>query len=507
MTTRQLHKESVAFWAILATFLALNIIGLTRHPKVFIDEVTDSDVAYNLATGHGFMTNSVVFSHLSQYGRWGDFFVFNPLYHILLAGWFLKWGFGIFQSRSFDICLAALTGLIFYYAAKRPESGIKPIPRLCLLAILFFSEEFVRSYRGHRYDFLCTTWFSILFASSLVDRRNVRLVLLFIVSALQSLTAFNGIILEGIILIYLFYMQRQRAIASCLAAGFGMIAGLIVYVGINILNGTLDTFIATISPFAEGTYEQKSVLMLGWEGLKLGPSGIILVAAAVILLYTEPYAAFRKQVGTLGACVLVLPFLMSWAGHYCYDYTWNMLLPSALLYVMACSAIAVPSRSQLCIMVTPVILICGVGLPLHTAQASLEWRERNPALVSNMLEKYILPDDVVIFDPPAYYPCRSIAKDIILSSSLPLLTQDQKGQITLAALSFEGNPIRPHLSHSNLLSQIGGEWTCEDVLVIPRSALRRRLLFFPPKEGTVNDIQLFRRKKTPIPPLSNTPGI
>src|SRR4051812_41994568 len=100
--------------AIAAAFFLANLIGLSRSPTVWIDEVTPNDSARQLAQ-HGEF-RSRVFSDVKGFEH--GYYWQPPAHTLIAAGVYRICGFGIWQTRVPPLLFAALAVFMVFQVTR-----------------------------------------------------------------------------------------------------------------------------------------------------------------------------------------------------------------------------------------------------------------------------------------------------------------------------------------------------------------------------------------------------
>jgi hypothetical protein len=481
-----LSAETRSLLLVTAVWFVCNSLTLNAWPRVWVDEVQDTDVAANV-----FFTGDFV-TRVHPYQDPGTFFSGNPLYPLILGGWFHLWGFGLLPSRAFDLAVALGTAVLLWIGSRRLGVLTLPTTRVGVFAVVLFADEFVRVYRGHRYDLAGILALSGLYAAMSIRQPVARWVTIGVCGALIPLAAFGPVILSVPCAVLLLCWRGHKVLPDLVAAGVGVVLGLATYAGILQYNGVLDDMLNFMG-------REDVVHRMGFRGVLYAPSSVILALASACLPFVvrlrrkEKLASLvRSPLLALVAWVFLVPLWVGFCGRYHYWYAWMACLPALVMAGMAWERYGGMSVWARRAAVGVACLVILQGLPYRTALACLEWREMDYSQIEDYVSGIVKPGDQVLCDAAPYYPVKRICPNMFSRFALHRLTQKDKESITVILASVADDDGKPGWAQRTML-EAGGVWHRLPSLEIPRSELRRKLSVST-KEPWVYNITAFRKE-------------
>lgn len=481
-------RELTGLALVFLVFFVLNFSSLTRLPTPMMDEAIDTDVAAHLFRGLGYV------SHADPISQSGRFLIAHPAYHILLAGWFNLTGFGVIQSRLFDVALAATVGFFVWVGAHRRYAPEAWLPRLLAVALFLMAEEFTRSYRGHRYDFLSALWLAAVYAGTAASHRRFRLGITLLMGFLLPLTSINGVAVFGLVLAWQLIRKRAAALPAVLAGGIGLALGLAFYAGLLASYDQLAGLFNQLTHFATGEKAAKSRWEILRAGIAWAPSCLPMALLAIVLFLRPAVRSARRHglIDTLAA-ILVVPLAFSVTGHYSFYYTWTAVGCVSLLLLHTLSQ-APLTRHENVLGIIFLGYVIASGLPLRVAKVLPEWKERDLAVVTDAVESTIRADDVVLTDAPAaHYAVAARAKEWFFATYRRGMCEADRNAVTLVILDPAEN-ARPRAGwKEQLFAELGGQWDKVNEYAVPRGAGRSKISFAPPATTHLFELEFYRR--------------
>lgn len=471
---------------LIACVMVVNVATVNRFPKVWCDEVMDTDPAANLALEGSYVSRA---HHFAASDRPFPGF---PGYNLGLAAWFQFFGFGRVTSRSYDLAIASFCGLLVWGNAYRRQAPSTPALRLLLVGLVLVMDEFLRTYRGHRYDLsgilLC------LAVPLVMTLQRPRFVWwgLALLAFLIPLTAVNAAVF--LVLAYGVWFWLDRSVFKlCIPLGIGGVCGTLAYVAWGISTGQWDGIVQNgVTPDVAG-----GGLAWRWErglkGLGYAPTSALLAAATPLLWAMgarQSKAAGRWVLLTIGWCVLS-PFALAFSGRYQFFYAWISAIPVAHGFVYVADQLHTrASRRVVCLVAMGAL---SFGLGRATLRAALEWSELDPQPLQQLVERHVNSDDHVLSGAATYYPVKLRAGETYAAPGFPTMTPEQQAEVNLIIVSEVENGAGSD-AMSPLLARFPGEWKRVERLSVSRGEWRTKL-GWSPRSSFVYDVHVYRREE------------
>ena len=425
---------------MIPLFLLLNLATASRYPAVWVDEVQFSDPAVRLAGGAGF-TSTAWFAQRSD-----EFFAGNvPLYSLLLSGWVRAFGVSPVAVRSLNYALAALLCLLLCRLAL--SRGWLSQDRSTLLAALILAGHSVMfSFRMGRYDVLSMCLFALgawAWAQPSLRRSLPGLV------AIGALLPWAGLQTLPAAVVYcalLWLLLGRGALWRGMAVGAGAVAGSAALFWLYWSHGVWTAFRASTSGI--GLIGQSVAQKLAHL-----PAAYLSDKSAACLIVAACLLAWRGRTRLLTfalACAVLLPAALHLAGKFPVYYGWMTYLPLAV--AVAAGLEAAPRGRVRAAAFACAALAVTVGLPARMAAVAIQWRDRDPRAVEQMIDgARIGPADRVVADFKLYYALERRRVPLYLPTYLDAMTPAERASVTALLL-------RPE-DAARATGILGGQWT------------------------------------------------
>jgi hypothetical protein len=423
---------------LLAVFLTVNFLTLSRYPSVWVDEIQFADPAVSLASGQGF-TSTAWFAQDSS-----AFFAGNvPLYPFLLSLWLRVFGVSLIAERSLNLGLFTLALLLLWRWMHRSAVVPSPTWRLAAIALFCCGHAMVFSYRSGRYD--VTGMLLVALILNTLERP-------WLVAALAALLPAAGlqlipatIIASGLALV----VWRRSAVRPVLALAAGVGTGAVGLFLFYLRFGVWESFRASTS--AIGTHSQTFLSKLGGlPSAYLTDKSRIAAAAAFAILAAVSWRGLtlpsRRLVAFATAVLLLLPAALQMAAKFPIYYGWMVFLPLILAVAHLASANIV-WRFPVAVLLT----IAGLaGLPLRLAGVLASFDERSPDRVTHFVRGVVSEEALVLADFRTYYALLNAGLRPLLPTYVPAMTPTERRAVRLLILrDVDLEPARQAL---------GGTW-------------------------------------------------
>ena len=455
-----LQKESLLVALIILCVLGLNLLTASRSPTVWLDEVSYSDPAVNLATGKGFVSSA--WYGQSKEELWAGNV---PLHALLLAGWLKCFDFGIVQVRSLNYFLIALAAIAFWWAFIKGKLFRHASTRIGCVLLLLNGYGMSFCYRSGRPDCIVILLFSLMFLGcSLPSRRN-RYLLLGLSCFLLPAAGLQGLPLLVACATFWLILKRTSGIGEFLVAAIGSSIGLIALLGIYWHLGVLDAFIHSTLAQTSANNSQGEVVTAvhKWASRaaevfadhSLVALWVGLFAVSIHLALRAGWHQIKMPRNLLLFCIGVAT-LMLLAGKFPVYYAWMAFVPAVLAWGILFDKSLTSQETGLLrwFLLALACLVALSGLPLRLALTIREWNARDYEPVKMLALNSITASDVVFTDVQGYYATKPLAKTTYSGSYSYVLAEKEKLEISVLLI----DPVE--LKRINEL--IGGGWSPVD---------------------------------------------
>jgi len=430
---------------LLAAFLLVNGLTLSRYPSVWVDEVQFADPAVSLASGEGFTSTAWFAQHSTQF--WAGNV---PLYSGLLSVWLRVFGISILAERSLNLVIFAAVVLLIWRWMRNSQTVTSLTWRLIAVTLLLCGHAMVFSYRSGRYDAL-----GMVLAALVLNlwQRPLWLVpvgLLIPFAGLQLIPA--GLVLGVIVSVF---GGRPAAIrAATLTAGIGI--GAVCLRSFYMLNGAWEGFRASTSAIGQMRQSIVEKLLSLPSDYVTDKSRVLVAIALLILLWSGRsmlQSATRRIAGFAIAALILLPAALHMAGKFPIYYGWMVFIP--LVIALAHSAERLPvARYSVGALI---VLAALAGLPLRMLGAVSNFSQRDPARVEAFVRQAVPQNTTVVADFKTYYALRSAGIRPLLPTYLHALTAAERE-------SVETLLLRPE-DVASARKELGGQWVATEIVL------------------------------------------
>lgn len=405
------------------------MLWLTQWQPVGPDEPGYTDPAASLALGQGF-TSGAWYAQRSD-----EFWAGNvPVHALLKAAWFKAFGFGVYQSRSFDILLVALGSLVLASILRRPPVALPAGWQAFGLAVWLLQESSLYLSHLGRPDSLCFLLTALAIRFWLVPAPGARRLGLFVTGALLAATGLQMIFAAAFAAVFFVASQRGRRLADAVSLLGGCAAGLALLLGVYYFNGVLDKFWLSVFPHAAGSRFQ-IYRIDGWIGNR-SFWFLLLASAAMSGLYLLRKKGDLMLLSGAVYFTWIFPVLMWGVSKFSAVYTWMPML-GGVLFLLAAGAreraagggVKSPGFLVVAVCLTAAAL---VGLPRRALVAVQAPGLDLHQAAEQYVERHVKPGEHAVYATALFYPVRSrCAKAYYENWYLPMLTPEEKNHLSV----------------------------------------------------------------------------
>lgn len=426
------------WWALLLMVLfIINCIFWEIQPTVWLDEVSYTDPAANLAAGNGFV--STAWYAQNDHSFWSGNV---PLHQFLLTAWFRLFGFSEIASRIFSYFIMSVAIGTLVVALKRlgllSEGGW-----LAVLTLMLFTLDGVSfSYRSGRPDAVTFLICAAQFFALSIQKSKLKYGLLFIIGALAPWAGLQIVVFLGIIWISTTLLSKGRLFPHACAAGAGVVFGIIALLLLYFSEGTLVDFWKsirhhTLEKTIQSDFPIKQMLTLPF----VDRSGAFILCGILVAFLCSHVRGNRiaQSYSILGACAMVfIPVLLFIAGTYKIYYSWMSLIPASILLVLALNNI----RSKIAdtLSISLIIAAILVGLPTRIVIASNLNYMQTKALSERSIKAEVRQDDIVLAHSKFFYMLKPQVKKVFFNWYLDTISPEEIASVTLMVVDPTSGP-------------------------------------------------------------------
>lgn len=466
-------REVKVLTLLLAAFLLVNGLTLSRYPSVWVDEVQFADPAVSLASGEGF-TSTAWFSQDSA-----QFWAGNvPLYTGLLSLWLRIFGVGMIAERSLNLVIFAAFVLLVWRWMARSRIVESPKWRIIAVSLLMCGHAMVFSYRSGRYDAL-----GMLLAAAVLNLwgRPFWLALIGLLIPAAGLQLIPAALVLGA-LASLF--GGRPAIIRVGALTSGTAVGALGLRAFYILNGAWEGFRASTAAIGQMGQSVTAKFVSLPSAYVTDKSRILAAVALVIMLWSGRSlveGTTRRIAGFAIAALILLPAALHMAGKFPIYYGWLVFVPLVIALAHTSDRLRVRSGSVTALLVLTAL----AGLPLRLAGALCSYSQRDPARIQEYVRRIVPPNTTVLADFKTYYALRSTGVRPLMPTYLNALTPAERETVELLLL-------RPE-DADRACQQLGGEWTTAGPALTPPAAPRLLKMLVAELREEDFEIRAYRR--------------
>ena len=457
-TFRPTTDERMRLALLLAVFLVLNLATIARMPIPWGDEVMLTDPVANWYQGRGFVSGTWNIQRIDEF-----FAGYPPLYHLTLIAWVRLFGFGASVVRSLDVVLAAVLGFLLWSATWRLELVRPARHRLLFVCAALGGYGVFVAYRSARPD--CVGML-VCAATLLAARRTgpARVVTLFALGMLLPLAGLQTVFYAAVMYVLLVLFWPRPALAAAVPQGLGALAGAIALVTAYWALGVLGAFLAQTVGWQTalgrtGVYDLRHRLGAFRDPSALAAITSLVVVAAVQWRTRTLHARSPAVFGLVVA--LVVPISLFIMAKFPVYYAWMVYVPTTLAVAAALNEplrVGAIWRRVLAFAGAVAFALCVAAIPLFTAVAVLQWHQRDPQRIEDVVASAVRPDDRVLIEPPAYYAC--LGRVAAIYDDHYSFTEDEARAVTVLIASP---------SHAaDYYPKLGGRWVPTGAELITR---------------------------------------
>lgn len=442
----QRYEQAVVIFT-LALFLGFNLVTAPYSPDPWLDEISYSEPAANLAA-HGQLFSDA----------WGDVgrpvWTGNvPLHQLLLAGFIKVFGFSCRTVRGINMVYYTILVFLIYQIVRRHELIRTTRFRLLLVAVLLAGTGLVALYRNGRYDalgaLLVVFWIWCALRSVKNPVWNIGSFLSTMLMPVASLNIAPLLVLCGLGALCLW---RWKAFFPLAVAGVGGVTGM------ALLQVAYSHFgVPHIFHQVMGSAGGKDVASDFIQSVFKNPSYIAGIAGGCLLVFSLKRGEasedlYRRKVAVaLLAVAILLPWFMILVAKYHIYYTWMAIIPASVCAFMVFEFPSVPSLLRKAAVVL-ILLAALPGFPRRCVRIAGSWAQHRPEAIAGFVLKEVSQSDVVYVDTqcaPVYYALYPrVNRSFWLN---PPTTTGDKALVTVALFPGTGQEKQAH-------DLLGGEW-------------------------------------------------
>src|SRR5258708_2363160 len=440
--------EVLSVALLLAVVFAINIATASLYPVVWQDEVMFTDPAADLASGAGFHTTA-----WSLHVRTSFFAGYPPLYSAVLGLWIKLTGLSPTGVRSLNHVLITLVALLAWIGVLRTKLVASGRHRVLLVALVALGYGMGRRYRTGRPDQLMALLVAGLFVLFTVRAPRWRYAGLAIVSSFLPLVGMQSLPYASMMLVLLLVFLGRQYVKELLSIALGLGAGAVALVGLYVLNGAYDTFVATLRSEVAGSLMNALLGQGKFHHQNTVPkdlSLLVLAMAGIALLWKElrtEHRALRAPLIFAMTALVVIPIGMIAVGKFPTYYAWMVYLPLAVGVTSSLSS-SLPGGAAARAAAALVVAACFAGLPFQLAYSAYDREDRDHGQVVLAVSPLVRPDDWVYCDYGAYYAARNRTQFVFTPNSQ--LSSDEHQKVTVII-------VDPANAHS-VQAALGGRW-------------------------------------------------
>ena len=419
----------ISLFVVSVLWIIFNLIILTRSPTVWMDEVAYSDPAVNLYLFGNFFSSA--WRSIPPDKFWSGNV---PGYQFLLYLWFSFTGFSLETTRLFPLIITLFSGLFFTYSLNEAKLIKSKVILVGFFITFLYSGSVSYAYKQVRPDIICILLLALLFRVMTLKVNNSNDIppqkkILFIAGCITPL--FGLQFLPFFTLLFLcnyFLFGKVKDIYFGLFYITGALVGLFLLVVLYYANGSLEYFIASITPHVKILNSQvisEDIFNINspssWLELFSKDIGSIILLSMILTVYTirkytYQHVAVEKKLLTAALLVFIfIPFGMAGLGMYRPYYTFMVGIPLIIIAAIYIDLLILTSAPHKLIRLASLffLIILLTGFPARFILSINEWEERDYSIVTRFVLKNVNETDIAFINWQAYYPAKIKAKKIL----------------------------------------------------------------------------------------------
>lgn len=475
------RREIFLVLLLLFIFVAINLTVATHTPTVYADEPGYTDPAANLYFGSGF--TSTMWAQGCH-----EFWCGNvPLYEFILYATFKLFGFGLFQARAVNTCLAAAAAALIWAALRYSNTIRTSTGRILCLGLLLSGAVSTLTIRTIRPDttmfFTCAL---VFFFSRLPLRLPYRCLWAAAASALLPFAGLPMLPYTGVMVLLVFGCLGLAEAALLSAIGLGVGAGIALLALFYNHFSSLETFVKIVLPFTV-LGSRPATGPGAWHAKLLGdhpgsdnlftsffgnPASFVdqkticdysalllfgLFLWVAISVWRAVDGRVRWRILFVVLLVTITPPLMHIVGHYRSMYRWMTFVPLTLAVPWILEQ--QPEILKMKWLKGMAIIFIGaavfLGIPARTLVIIPYWAERSPTPLERTCQAMVHPEDVVVCSLKAWFSVRPHAR-LVYCCDLPARGEFSQ-TVDLPTNNISLLCLLPK-DYENVVQAIGGRW-------------------------------------------------
>jgi len=418
--------------SLLAVYWLAN---LYLHPQFVVgpDEPGYFDPAASWHLGQGF-TSGAWYAQTDN-----EFFAGNlPLHHIAAKYWFDLLGFSPLSSRSFNWALISIAVFLYWWSLKRLQ-WLSTLWLSIVVAVALLSEGTLYASLSGRPDAITILLSTFTLFAFTLQKGPIAGSLLFLSGLLTALAGLQLAAASAFVLAVAFIFTKRATFKQTACFAIGGATGVLALVIFYDLNDVLPAFFASILP--NTTAGNASIYT--YTGFWLDRSLLIIWLCGLAMLI---FAFFNRKTHpaqfhcSLAVAFILfgLPLYLLLLGKFSSSYTWMPIwagLPAFGLWAMRIRHM--PSGRVLSLILA--IFLCSSailgGYPRIVFKHLFDPQPSSFQVIDATAERYIAPDDVVLYSSSAFYAVKPRAARCFYINWYPnVMTENDANAITVVVL-------------------------------------------------------------------------
>ncbi len=480
------YFETIFVPGLIILFFLVNLVTITWHPSVWIDEVSYTDPAMNFVLGKGFTSTAWAGQGSTEF--WASN---APLHQYLLIPWLKIFGTSQTAARSVNLFYFSISSILLWKWSRNFNIVSTSFGRI-LLIILFWSGYMISYiYRDGRPDCI-TLLLAVCILYSVFIPDNKRRKLYICLTGILSPVA--GVQLPPYIVIVMaigFFFVKDRL--ALFRIGFlyiaSVLAGLVLLMFFLYLNGSLYTFLT--QTFASGftitgdmaqmaVYKDSrttgrisarmSDLLHFYKLYREDISAfILLVFNTIAVLFTNKNMRSGKYLRYTLLISFIIPPAMLVLGRYPFYYSWMGYLIIIITSVLIIENAGNKLISSTGVLACVISILIGFPLRLFDAAQKKDTEQKN---IYAFIAQKISLSDTLLGENMVYYAAKRYAGKYYSPAysggrGLPLFPAEEKKSVNTLIVSPD--------NYKKIIAKVGGEWRVTDSLTFPELYLYRKI--------------------------------
>ncbi|MDJ0795348.1 MAG: hypothetical protein QNJ51_00725 [Calothrix sp. MO_167.B12] len=473
------RAEAITVFLLIALFLLLNFVVISRFPTVWLDEVMFADPGVNLYIGKGFTSSAWLVQNKDAFWAGNA-----PFYSFLLSQWMRLFDFSIVSVRSLGYVLIAISALALWLSVFRLNLVPSAWARISFVLLLLSGYGIGINYRTGRYDSLTICLCAVAVLSYSIQSIWLRCLVLSLTGFFFLISGFQLISYTVIVCCLLLVFLGKSFFKEFASLLIGILIGGVFLYLIYSTHGVWNSFLESVH----------ALRTMPDGRLPKDPSLFFMLIAAFSIAIQQINSKNFKIFSPLMFSLLIslfVPLLTMAAGRFPTYYTWMVYIPLTIGVCSSLSNIKFHFRKVLhSLIIISLFVSCLFGTPLQTFSGLYYWNNRDYQYIDALAERNVKSNDWVYCDSAAYYAVKKRAEFTATDFYIKAMTPQEKNKISLL--------IIPADKFESIINTIGGKWSSSlDKFKSTKDFLIFKSNFGDKLIGTYN-LQVFRRI-SPLP--------